>query len=83
MLEVSRHVSLQKFGYSCRSGANKILPGGVTGVTHRHIKPDNFILTKTDTSIHNKSNTDDWVANDAFWDDKAVFNGWKVVLVDF
>ncbi|KAL7535005.1 hypothetical protein ACHAXR_008155, partial [Thalassiosira sp. AJA248-18] len=55
------------------------------GVIHRDIKPDNCILAKVDTSSHNQSNGHDWMANDAFWDDKADFNEkeWKIVLVDF
>ena len=51
------------------------------GVIHRDIKPDNCILAKCDTSI----TAIDWMSNDSFWDDKAIFDEsqWKVVLVDF
>ena len=42
-------------------------------------------LAKADSHIHNKSDKDDWMANDDFWDDKVVFyeKEWKIVLVDF
>ena len=53
------------------------------GVIHRDIKPDNCILTKGATFIHDPSVRDDWMANDDFWEDNAVFDEWKVVLVDF
>ena len=54
------------------------------GVIHRDIKPDNCILTKADDSAHNQTK-EDWMANDALWDDRAVFDEkeWTVVLVDF
>jgi serine/threonine protein kinase len=59
-----------------------------TGVIHRDIKPDNCILVakKVTTSTHHDHSTkDDWMSNDAFWDDKAVFDEteWMIILVDF
>ena len=68
------------------------------GVIHRDIKPDNCILERVDevsldwdetitssNAAARETNKDDWMSNDKFWDDKAVFNDkeWKVVLVDF
>ena len=52
---------------------------------HRDLKPDNCILEKVDASHTMQSNKDDWMTNDAYWDDKAKFDDteWKVVLVDF
>ena len=59
-----------------------------SGVIHRDIKPDNCILvakTTTTSTHHDQSTKVDWMSNDAFWDDKAVFeeNEWTIVLVDF
>lgn len=54
------------------------------GVIHRDIKPDNCIIVKTDESLIHKQAKEDWMTNDALWDDKAAFaNEWKIVLVDF
>eukprot|EP00985_Skeletonema_marinoi_P032137 scaffold38986_cov153-Skeletonema_marinoi.AAC.4 len=54
------------------------------GVIHRDLKPDNCILMKTDVSVIQNQTKEDWMTNDALWDDKAVFtNEWKCVLVDF
>ncbi|KAL7533310.1 hypothetical protein ACHAXR_005164 [Thalassiosira sp. AJA248-18] len=55
------------------------------GVIHRDIKPANCVLTKANTPINKYSNETDWVANDALWDDTAVFDEteWKIILVDF
>mmetsp|Transcript_11752 Transcript_11752/g.19233 ORF Transcript_11752/g.19233 Transcript_11752/m.19233 type:complete len:423 (-) Transcript_11752:170-1438(-) len=54
------------------------------GVIHRDIKPDNCIIVKTDESLIHNQAKEDWMTNDALWDDKAEFtNEWKIVLVDF
>lgn len=58
------------------------------GVIHRDLKPENLVLEKSDSSMHVQSSKDDWMSNDAFWDDKAVSHleeckAWKIILVDF
>ena len=42
-------------------------------------------MMATTSTHHDQSTKDDWMSNDAFWDDKAVFdeNEWKIILVDF
>ncbi len=41
-------------------------------------------MMKTDHSLIQKQTKEDWMTNDALWDDKTVFtNEWKLVLVDF
>lgn len=39
---------------------------------------------KSDDAMIQNQTHEDWLTNDALWDDKAVFNNeWKVILVDF
>ncbi|KAL3766495.1 hypothetical protein ACHAW5_001164 [Stephanodiscus triporus] len=79
-------VSLARLAARCLISAVAYLHG--RGVIHRDIKPDNCILVakKATTSTHHDQSTrDDWMSNDAFWDDKAAFDDseWTIVLVDF
>ncbi len=53
------------------------------GCIHRDIKPDNCILVKTDDSLIHNQAKEDWMTNDALWDDNASLHGYKIVLVDF
>lgn len=55
------------------------------GVIHRDLKPDNCILMKADESMIQNQTQEDWLTNDALWDDAETFttNDWKIVLVDF